>query len=76
MNGGPHARDRFFKYFGPANRKVSISNHTFVLLDAPLLVEEDYIRAKMHKEFNEWEGNEGGSVEFIHSFKRGDPKSK
>lgn len=68
-NSSPQARDRYFKYFGPANRKVSIHNHTFVFLDAPLLVEEDYRRAKVHKGYEEWKADGAGSVEFIRSFK-------
>ncbi|KAI0093186.1 Metallo-dependent phosphatase-like protein [Irpex rosettiformis] len=68
----PQARDRYFKYFGHANRKVSISKHTFVFLDAPLLVEEDYHRAKMHKGYEEWKAGDDGSVEFIRSFRGND----
>ncbi|KAI0812590.1 Metallo-dependent phosphatase-like protein [Irpex lacteus] len=67
-NSSPQARDRYFKYFGPANRKVSIHNHTFVFLDAPLLVEEDYRRATVHKGYEEWKADGAGSVEFIRSF--------
>ena len=68
-NSNPRARDRYFKYFGQANRKVSISNHTFVFLDAPLLVEEDYRRADLHTGYEEWKADGDGSVEFIRSFK-------
>ncbi|KAI0688030.1 Metallo-dependent phosphatase-like protein [Cytidiella melzeri] len=68
-NAGREARDRYFNYFGPANTKVALSNHTLVFLDAPLLVEEDYRRAKLLKGFHELPANDGGSVAFIRSFK-------
>ncbi|GJE94456.1 metallo-dependent phosphatase [Phanerochaete sordida] len=36
------ARHRYTTHFGPLNSQTSIANHTFVLVDAPRLVEEDY----------------------------------
>jgi ethanolamine phosphate phosphodiesterase len=70
-NNNPHARNRYFEHFGRANHKVSLNNHTLVLLDAPLLVEEDYLRAKVHKTFDEWRATRHGSVEFVRSFRNG-----
>ena len=71
-NNDPHTRDRYFKHFGPSNRKISLGNHSLVLLDAPLLIEEDYRRAELLKSFEEWKADEHGSVEFIRSLNPGD----
>ncbi|EJD03179.1 Metallo-dependent phosphatase [Fomitiporia mediterranea MF3/22] len=63
-----HARRRFAKFFGPLNQKVSIGNHTLVMLDAPGLVDEDYRRAATGKTFEEWDAIPNGAVEFINKF--------
>ena len=65
------ARQRFVKYFGPLNQKVSIRNHTLVLLDAPGLVEEDYKRAAKYIEYENWTPKPHGALEFIHSLRKG-----
>ncbi|KAI0344733.1 hypothetical protein BDW22DRAFT_1326677 [Trametopsis cervina] len=67
---GPQARDFYVRYFGSANKKVTVRNHTFVLLDAPLLVEEDYRRSKTRKTFEEWHSDDDGSVAFVRSSQR------
>lgn len=57
------------RHFGPANRQVSIRNHSFVFLDSPLLVEEDYHRAQLLKSYDEWHADPNGTIEFILSLK-------
>ncbi|KAK7053421.1 hypothetical protein VNI00_004047 [Paramarasmius palmivorus] len=64
----PDARGRYRKHFGPLNREVAFGNHTFVLLDAPGLVEEDYRRHGSGKPYSEWVPARGGSIEFVKSF--------
>lgn len=61
------ARQRFTKYFGPLNQKVSIRNHTLVMLDAPGLAEEDYLRAAKYIDYDHWTAKPHGPVEFIRS---------
>lgn len=68
VDSARQARNHYVRHFGPGNRKVIVSNHTFVFLDAPLLVEEDYHRAKVLKKYDEWRADDDGSVEFIRSF--------
>lgn len=64
------ARQHFEQHFGRTNRHISVANHTFVFLDAPLLVEEDYSRAGLSKSYEHWRADEHGTVEFIRSFQR------
>ena len=52
---------------------LSIANHTFIMLDAPSLVEEDYRRYAAEVQLGEWEGVPGGVIEFVKSL--GDGKS-
>jgi hypothetical protein len=58
-------RGHFSRTFGPFNLKVSLKNHTFLLLDAPGLVEEDYQRASRSKQYEGWDSLPGGAVEFV-----------
>ncbi|KDR75748.1 hypothetical protein GALMADRAFT_248420 [Galerina marginata CBS 339.88] len=58
-------RSFYVDSFGPLNQKLIISNHTFIALDAPALVDEDYqLHAKL-KSFEDWKPIEGGPVAFV-----------
>ncbi|KAJ3772913.1 hypothetical protein FB446DRAFT_734866 [Lentinula raphanica] len=67
-----HIRKSFSLLFGPFNQQVVIHNHTFVLLDAPGLVDEDYTRAAQRIPYNKWSSLPGGPVEFIKTVNTGD----
>ncbi|KAJ3847188.1 hypothetical protein EV368DRAFT_76802 [Lentinula lateritia] len=60
-----HIRKAFFQTFGPFNQQVIIHNHTFALLDAPGLVDEDYTRAAQRIPYDKWSPLPGGPVEFV-----------
>ena len=60
-----HARDRYVKHFSPPNAVLEVSNHSIILLDAVGLVEEDYRRYAAEMQFGEWDGVEGGVIEFV-----------
>ncbi|KAJ3896802.1 Metallo-dependent phosphatase-like protein [Lentinula edodes] len=64
----PHARTRYTSHFGPLNSQISIANHTFVLIDAPGLVEEDYKRHGLGKSYDKWKALAGGTIDFVKSF--------
>ncbi|GLB37552.1 putative calcineurin-like phosphoesterase [Lyophyllum shimeji] len=66
----PHARSRYISHFGPLNSRVTIANHTFVLLDAPGLVEEDMERQRHGRTYTTWTPRAGGPVEFVRSIAR------
>ena len=51
--------------FGPMNTEFVIANHTFVGLDAPGLVDEDYQRHAKHATFEEWKAIPNGPVSFV-----------
>ncbi len=51
--------------FSPPNALLPIANHTFILLDAISLVEEDYRRYAAEVQLGEWEGIQGGVIEFV-----------
>ncbi|KAK6904396.1 hypothetical protein L486_08017 [Kwoniella mangroviensis CBS 10435] len=61
----PHARDRYAKHFSPPNAILPIANHSLIMLDAVGLVEEDYRRYAAEMQFGEWDGVEGGVIEFV-----------
>lgn len=61
------ARSHYTRHFGPMNGWVPVSNHTFVILDAPGMAEEDYQRAEKALEYDEWEPKPDGAIEFIKS---------
>ncbi|KAJ3520377.1 hypothetical protein NM688_g9171 [Phlebia brevispora] len=70
------ARENYIDYFGSPNTKVSLGNHTLVLLDAPGLVEEDYQRAEDHGiTYEEWVPIKGGAVAFVKSLQGDDSGS-
>lgn len=59
------ARSFYSDFFGPPNRILDIQNHTFICLDAPALVDEDYQRSAHGIPFSQWSPVAGGTVEFI-----------
>ncbi|WVW79244.1 hypothetical protein I302_101210 [Kwoniella bestiolae CBS 10118] len=61
----PHSRDRYAKHFSPPNAILPIANHSLIMLDAVGLVEEDYRRYAAEMQFGEWDGVEGGVIEFV-----------
>ncbi|KAL5523938.1 hypothetical protein ACEPAG_8111 [Sanghuangporus baumii] len=63
-----HARRHYTRYFAPLNNKVSIANHTLIMLDSPGLVDEDYRRAGTGKSFEDWQAIPGGTIDFINDF--------
>ena len=53
-------------HFGPLNHGFEIANHTFVLIDAPGLVEEDQLRNNRGMSFGRWAAAvPGGTIEFV-----------
>ncbi|KAK2463168.1 hypothetical protein APHAL10511_004823 [Amanita phalloides] len=70
-----HAKDvkNFYtQSFGPLNRVFSIHNHTFVGLDAPGLVDEDYQRAAQGRDYDDWNAPPEGTVSFVNSINTGE----
>jgi hypothetical protein len=65
-------RGHYLKSFGPSNQLVDIRNHSFVLLDAPGLVDEDYQRSAYGVGFEKWNAIPEGAVSFVKSIKRGE----
>ncbi|WWC73194.1 uncharacterized protein I206_107160 [Kwoniella pini CBS 10737] len=61
----PHARDRYATHFSKPNTILPIANHSLIMLDAVGLVEEDYRRYAAEMQFGEWDGVEGGVIEFV-----------
>jgi hypothetical protein len=57
--------------FSPPNALLPIANHTFILLDAVSLVEEDYRRYAAEVQLGEWEGVQGGVIEFVKALGEG-----
>ncbi|KAI0093183.1 Metallo-dependent phosphatase-like protein [Irpex rosettiformis] len=59
------ARDRWLSHFGPLQQLVEIANHTFVMLDAPGLVEEERQRKISGLSFANWAAvNPNGSIAY------------
>ncbi|KAJ7594335.1 hypothetical protein C8J56DRAFT_926496 [Mycena floridula] len=66
-------RSFYEESFGQFNQRLSIRNHTFVCLDAPGLVDEDYQRSGHGVAFERWTPTPGGGVEFIKSVSSATP---
>ncbi|THV02395.1 hypothetical protein K435DRAFT_827551 [Dendrothele bispora CBS 962.96] len=64
-----NVRRIFAENFGPFTQQVEIHDHTFVLLDAPGLVDEDYQRASVGVTYNQWSPLRGGTVEQLKKIK-------
>lgn len=60
-----HVRQRYERHFGRANMLLTTSNHSLVLLDAPGIVDEDYMRAGHGTTFEEWIPLRDGAIEFV-----------
>ncbi|KXN85336.1 hypothetical protein AN958_11436 [Leucoagaricus sp. SymC.cos] len=58
-------RTCFQRYFSPLNSVITLKNHTFFVLDAPGLVDEDYQRNARGASFSQWESIPGGAVEAV-----------
>ncbi|EKM81067.1 hypothetical protein AGABI1DRAFT_119597 [Agaricus bisporus var. burnettii JB137-S8] len=61
----PNLRAYFEEAFGTFNQIVTLNNHTFLALDAPGLVDEDYQRNARGISFDDWEPNTGGAVDTV-----------
>ncbi|KAG9127958.1 hypothetical protein FRC07_006975 [Ceratobasidium sp. 392] len=60
------ARQRYLSHFGgTTNYQVSVANHSFVFIDAPGLVEEDYRRYEEEESFEDWVAMPGGAIEYV-----------
>lgn len=62
-----NARKYFTEYFGPVNQEVDLAGHRLIFIDAPGLVDEDYRRHGMGKQYETWTPAVGGPIEFIAS---------
>ncbi|KAH8985697.1 hypothetical protein EDB92DRAFT_1881946 [Lactarius akahatsu] len=60
-----HVRQRYERHFGRANQLLAAANHSLVLLDAPGIVDEDYMRAGPGTSFEEWIPLRDGAIEFV-----------
>ncbi|KAJ9094962.1 hypothetical protein QFC21_005754 [Naganishia friedmannii] len=69
----PYAKQRYAENFTPPNALVNIANHTFIMLDAVSLIEEDYRRYAAEVQLGEWEGVPGGVIEFIKQLSQDPP---
>jgi hypothetical protein len=58
-------RAYYEKAFGSFNHLVSLQNHTFLALDAPGLVDEDYQRNARGISFDNWDPIPGGAVDAV-----------
>ena len=65
------ARQRYQANFGPPNDRTTIGNHTILLLDSPLLVEEDYTRDAAGAAYDEWPGLTDGTIQFVKEVAKG-----
>lgn len=61
----PNLRTYFEEAFGTFNQIVTLNNHTFLTLDAPGLVDEDYQRNARGISFDDWEPITGGAVDTV-----------
>lgn len=59
-------RQYYERRFEPPNKILDIQNHTFVLLDGPGLVDEDYQRSARGVPYDAWYPLRDGPVEFVH----------
>lgn len=64
-------RSHYTKSFGPLNQKFVIRNHTFIAVDSPGLVDEDYMRNGRRIPFEGWAPLPDGTVSFVKQVARG-----
>ncbi|KAG9009367.1 hypothetical protein FRB94_012184 [Tulasnella sp. JGI-2019a] len=67
------ARRRFRQRFGAEQQVVDFGNHTFVFIDAPALVDEDYRRHAAEIDFESWQGAKAGPIAFVKAVKNNPP---
>ncbi|KAG8898062.1 hypothetical protein FRB99_007682 [Tulasnella sp. 403] len=67
------ARRRFRQNFGPEQQVFEFANHTFVAIDAPALVDEDYRRHAAEVDFDSWQGTKAGPIAFVKSLRNNPP---
>ncbi|KAF8894003.1 hypothetical protein BD779DRAFT_1797943 [Infundibulicybe gibba] len=65
-----NVRAHYIRAFGPSNQEITIRNHTFICLDAPGLVDEDYQRSARGKDFEDWTPVDGGPVQFVQGIEK------
>ncbi|PFH50891.1 hypothetical protein AMATHDRAFT_143874 [Amanita thiersii Skay4041] len=70
-NASKKAHERYISHFGPLNQLVALGGYKLVMIDAPGLVEEDYIRERKGYSFQEWKSIPGGAVEFVKAIAEG-----
>lgn len=64
-------RSHYTKSFGPLNQKFVIQNHTFIAVDSPGLIDEDYMRNGRGVPFEGWAPLPDGTVSFVKQVARG-----
>lgn len=69
------ARRRFRQKFGPEQQTFEFGNHSFVAIDAPGLVDEDYRRHAAEVDFESWQGAKAGPIAFVKGIKPNPPSS-
>ncbi|KAH9855252.1 Metallo-dependent phosphatase-like protein [Lenzites betulinus] len=66
-----HARERYLSSFDPLNQRITLGNHTALLIDAPSLVDEDRERAAAGASYGEWASiHPDRTIAFVHMFAR------
>jgi hypothetical protein len=58
-------RSYYLDTFGSFNQKFEIANHTFIGLDTPGIVDEDYQRHGKYITFDDWKPIPGGPISFV-----------
>lgn len=67
-------RSHYLEAFGYFNQRILVRGHTFVCLDAPGLVEEDYQRSAHGVSYEQWKPVHDGPVQFVKTFNTGDTR--
>ncbi|KAL0956454.1 hypothetical protein HGRIS_002601 [Hohenbuehelia grisea] len=60
-----HVRDFYQEHFGDSNQKLDIRGHSFVFLDAPSIVDEDYQRNARYVGYDSWTPLPDGPIDFV-----------
>lgn len=58
-------RSYYLDTFGSFNEKFEIANHTFIGLDTPGIIDEDYQRHGKYITFDDWKPIPGGPISFV-----------
>ncbi|KAF8161232.1 hypothetical protein B0H34DRAFT_796052 [Crassisporium funariophilum] len=66
-------RSYYLDSFGPFHQDFKIANHTFVGIDAPGIVDEDYQRHAKYVSFDDWKPIANGPVSFVKDVAEYDP---